>query len=99
MSNTDLLRRAQTYAARRSLEIDPARRLGYGNDGAVWQTHQWTAVKAFERMQNYRTELECYQRFRTAKVTIIRGFEVPQLVDFDDELAVVEMSTVKPPFF
>ena len=60
MTNTDLLRSAQIYAARRSLEVNNAMRLGYGNDGAVWLTNMQTAVKAFARTENYRTELECY---------------------------------------
>ena len=98
MTNTELLRSAQDYAARRSLEVNDAMRLGYGNDGAVWLTNMQTAIKAFARIDNYRIELECYQRFRNEKITHIRGFEVPQLIDFDNELAVIEMSVVKPPF-
>jgi hypothetical protein len=98
MTNAELFSRAVSYATRRSLEVNEAMRLGYGNDGAIWLTNMQTAIKAFARIDNYRIELECYQRLRDATVTSIRGFEVPQLIDFDDELAVIEMSVVKPPF-
>jgi hypothetical protein len=51
-----------------------------------------------EREHNYRLERESYQRLQAAGVTELRGFAVPELIDFDDELLVIEMTIVSPPF-
>jgi hypothetical protein len=72
--------------------------LGSGIDGRVWSSDRQTAVKVLERDHNYLLERECYQRLQVAGVTDLRGFAVPELVDFDDELLVVEMTIVSPPF-
>ena len=55
-------------------------------------------MKVLERQHNYLLERECYQRLLTAHVSNLRGFAVPKLVDFDDDLLVVEMTIVSPPF-
>lgn len=86
------------YAAARGLDVDFAQPLGFGQDGRVWKTLQKTAVKAVERLRNYIAERDCYQRLLEADVSIIDGLNVPRLVDFDDELQIVEMEIVKPPY-
>lgn len=90
--------RATKYAARRRITVlfdDP---LGHGTDGHVWNTSERTAVKVFERQKNYALERDCYLRLRDANVSIIAGFNVPCLYEYDDELWIVEMSVVSPPF-
>ena len=67
-------------------------------DGEVWESNRQTAVKALQRQQNYILELECYQRFAMHEVTTIHGFSVPVLVGHDDELAVIEIEIVTPPY-
>ena len=56
------------------------------------------AIKAFEREEFYRRERDVYLRLRENQVCEILGCAVPQLVDFDDELWVVEMTFVSRPF-
>jgi hypothetical protein len=79
------------------LGVDFAQPLGFGQDGHVWKTFHKTAVKAFERTRNYTVERDCYQRLLDADVSLIDGLNVPRLVEFDDELQIIEMEIVKPP--
>jgi hypothetical protein len=50
------------------------------------------------RERNYGIELECYQRFKHNKISSIHGFSVPQLLGFNDELWVIELRIVTPPY-
>ena len=86
------------YARLSRITLDLETLLGHGNDGSVWTSNRKTAVKAIEREHNYTTELECYQRFKEHRVTRIQGFSVPELIGFDDDLWIVEMRIVTPPF-
>lgn len=72
--------------------------LGYGNDGCVWKSNRQSAVKAFERQENYRRESTCYQRLAERNVTSILGLAIPQLMGLNDSLMIVEMRLVTPPF-
>ncbi len=93
-----LWRRAQVYADERSIAIVNANPLGFGQDGAVWETDRETAVKAFERERNYLNERDAYQRLAEEKINRIGPFDVPTLVAFDHELMIVEMGIVSPPY-
>lgn len=67
-------------------------------DGEVWESNRQTAIKVIHRQQNYIAELECYQRFAAHGVDALKGFAVPRLVGHDDELSIVEMEIVSPPY-
>ena len=56
------------------------------------------AVKAYEFSRTYSMERDILLRFKEYAVTNICGFTVPQLVGYDDDLMVIEMSVVSPPF-
>lgn len=98
MSASPQQSRAAEYARRKGIEIDLANPLGAGTDGAVWKTNRTTAVKAFERQASYELELQCYFRFHSAEIDSINGFAVPRLMGFNEELLVIEMGIVSPPF-
>jgi hypothetical protein len=66
-------------------------------DGGVWKTSRNTAVKVFELQSSYARERDCYCRFMHAQVNQLAGFDVPELVDFQDQLSVLEMTLVAPP--
>ncbi len=83
--------------------IDPKRCLGFGEEGCVWRASvpppfTETAVKVFDRRSNFQCERDAYLRLRDRQVTHLNDFSVPSLVDHDDELLVVEMTIVQPPF-
>ena len=98
MSKPWINEHAIEYAKRQGFTLDLTRKLGFGTDGIVWRSNRNTAIKAFERPATYRTEKRCYQRLQERRVTEILGFAVPQLEGFDDELLIVEMTIVFPPF-
>ena len=98
MANSILEERARRYGERAKVEIQFERALGAGTDGAIWKTDRHSAVKAFERQTNYRPEVECYNRLASAGVTEIDGFAVPRLIGASDDLWVIEIEIVTPPF-
>lgn len=89
---------AQSYEARNEIIVDFDEPLGSGTDGSVWRTNRNSVIKVFERNENYCVERECYQRLLVQRVFQIDGFAIPKLLDIDDELLVVEMGFVSPPF-
>jgi len=98
MENSELRKRAELYAADRGLIIDFSRPIGFGNDGCVWRTHRNSAVKTLESRDSYSRERDCYRRLMDRGVKQVEGLTVPTLLDFDDQLLVVEMRIVEPPF-
>lgn len=92
--------RASLYAERRGLRID--RPLGFGKDGTVFSTvlpaGDATAVKVFEQQNMYQRELAVYRRLGQHGVAEVHGHNVPQLIAWDDELFVIEMTIVARPF-
>ena len=93
--------RAEEYCRRKGLT--PANRLGFGVHGSVFAAlnqinGQTTAIKAHERERFYLKERKIYQRLKEFSVTHIRNAEVPQLLGYDDELWVLEMTIVSRPF-
>lgn len=73
-------------------------RLGLGLEGFVVETSRGTAVKVFGRPPACRRERDVYRRLTERQVVSIQGHAVPQLLGYDDELGVIEMSIVAPPF-
>ena len=92
------LEQAQAYANSRDISLHREGPFGYGMDGTIWRTSRHSVVKSFEREKNFLDELECYQRFAAAGVDAIAGFAVPELLDFDCALMVIEIKIVRPPF-
>lgn len=92
-----LLQRAIDYANSRHINLLSQEHLGFGTDGVVWETDRDSVVKVIERPHVYRNERDCYRRFLERGATEIAGFAVPVLIDFDDELLVIEMTIVDPP--
>lgn len=98
MSAPDADERAKQYAERKSIKLPFRLPLGRGIDGTVFATNRKTAVKVLKNFDNYSRELRAYQRLQERGVNFIDGLSVPALVDFDDELLVVEMDIVEAPY-
>lgn len=88
--------RAALYAKSKGTAIDKT--LGGGYDGLVQSTARRTAIKAFKADELYRRELKVYQRFLERGFFQADEFQVPTLIEFDDDLIVIEMTIVSPPF-
>ena len=101
---SDLIDRASEYCRRRERELLLQNKLGSGVHGSVFACrHHYdlagrNAVKVFERPEPYLRERDVYLRLRGLGIDNIRGHSVPQLVDVDDELLVIEMTVVTRPF-
>jgi hypothetical protein len=105
--NEILLAKARLYAARRQLDL--AEELGSGKDGIVLVGKHKTnpangarladvAVKIHRFEEAYLREKRAYQRLSLQGVTTVEGFNVPELIAFDDVLLALEMTIVKRPF-
>jgi hypothetical protein len=95
------VRRLLACATRRDLRL--ARHLGGGIHGVVYEAESnafpgFVAVKAHRDSTPFQRERDVYLRLREERVTRIRGFNIPQVVAWDDELLVIEMTMVKQPF-
>src|SRR5437016_4344973 len=99
--NEMLIPNARRYAALHALEL--AETLGSGKDGIVLVAKHKAkpadvAIKVLCFDEAYVREKQAYQRLGKLAVTAVLGFNVPQLVGFDDELRILEMTIVKRPF-
>ncbi len=90
------IERLQSYTSTRSRSLQ--QRLGNGQDGIVYLTDHPSAVKALSWESLYIRERDVYLRFKEREVSSVGRFSIPQLIDYDDELWVVEMSVVVAPF-
>jgi hypothetical protein len=98
MSTSDVERRADAYVSARGMSYS-SKSIGSGNDGFVWRTSRQSALKVFWRVDTYERELACYQRLRERHIAKLKHFNVPRLIDFDDEFHLIEMEIVSPPYF
>jgi hypothetical protein len=92
----ELLHRAETYARRQAVALTDTH--GHGSQGPVFFTSRRSAVKVFLRERHYSRERDVYLRLRDRGVAQVRGCNVPLVLGFDDELRVIEMTTVARPF-
>ncbi|QDT08108.1 hypothetical protein [Planctomycetes bacterium K23_9] len=90
--------RASEYCEKRDSRPDFDNLLGTGQEGSVWPTTNKTAIKVFDREQNFNSELGCYEILAEHGVFEIDGFTIPHLIGSDRELLIVEMTIVAPPF-
>src|SRR2546427_12427317 len=96
-----LIQNAQTFGSQQQLQL--AERLGFGIHGIIFVAEDnskagKTALKVHRSAEPYLREREVYERLRDAGLSQILGFNVPQLIRFDDELRIIEMSIVTRPF-
>ena len=95
-SPNDIEHRAERFAEKHGGKISGG--LGAGFDGSVFVTSRHSAAKVFRFEPLYQRERDVYLRLQHKGITSVMGFQVPQLMDFDDALWVVEMTIVNPPF-
>lgn len=92
----DLELRTKQYAERFDRPIE--KELGFGYDGIVFSTSCQSAIKALRYEPLYQRERDVYLRLQEHGVSDLLGFKVPRMLNADDELWVVEMEIVSPPF-
>jgi hypothetical protein len=99
------LRRAHEYAKHNGLVV--GKELGFGVHGIVYVMKSQSekgrpaaicAVKAHRRELEYLRERDVYLRLQENGIEKINGFHVPQLIDYNDNLLILEITIVKRPF-
>jgi hypothetical protein len=101
MTKSDLLRRIEEYAHLKGLVL--GQELGSGIHGIVLDAKNQlngdhSAVKVYRRDTFYIPERDVYFRLRDLGITTVCGHNVPQLINYDDRLLVIEMTIVERPF-
>lgn len=94
--HADALERARDFARRHGLNLE--KELGCGYEGVVFSTQHSTAVKALRYETHYLKERDVYLRLTEHGISLLNGFHIPRLVRYDDQLWIVEMEIVSPPF-
>ena len=98
MTDSKLLLQAEEYANRCDIPLPFKSRLGSGEEGCVWGTAFDTAIKAFDREKNFNLELKAYEILQFNNTSEIKPFNVPRLIGYDEDLLVIEISIVSPPY-
>jgi len=98
MVDKAIAKRVRVYAKRERIKIVLKHVVGAGQDGIVLPTNRNSVLKAIDRERTYDTELRCYLRLRDHDVRDINGLAVPQLLNHSDDLRIIELSTVQPPY-
>jgi hypothetical protein len=101
MGRTDLVGRLEDYANRNGLVV--GKQLGFGVHGIVFEAQYQaerglSAIKAIEQGAHYLRERDVYLRLTENAITRIRGCNVPKLLQYDDDLWIIEMTVVTRPF-
>ena len=101
MDVEDLIRVARAYASRHGLLL--AERLGSGRQGIVYAAQSKVfpgarAIKILGEADAYQCEKRAYLRLREREVGMIEGFNIPQLIGYDDQALVIDMTIVSTPF-
>ena len=99
--NESLIPNIRAYAVERQLQI--AEPLGSGKDGIVLVGKSRiaparVAIKAHRFNELYFREKAVYRRLQEKRTHSVLGFNVPELLGFDDRLLILEMTIVKRPF-
>jgi hypothetical protein len=101
----ELLRRAREYTQRHGLALGDI--LGSGVHGTVFAAESQpekgenalhAAIKVHQYEPDYGRERDAYLRLQENELSAIGKCHVPELLRFDDELWVIEMTVVARPF-
>lgn len=93
----ELLERRDAYCSSHAVVIQ-FEQPDWGLDAYLWRTNVETIVKVHRYEERFQTELAAYNRLAERRVVRLKGFEFPQLVDYDQELHILELSIVSPPY-
>lgn len=75
------------------------RRLGWGISGFVYLSpDSRTAVKVHRHNEPFERELDVYRRLRRLRITRLHGLTVPRLRGYSNQLKLIRMDFVAPPF-
>lgn len=76
----------------------PIQLMGFGVEGFVWRSETDSIVKVHLFPREFRQEVLVYQKLQARGLSRLRGFWIPELLDYDRELHILELTFVTPPF-
>ena len=88
--------RAGQYTTKQGIVVEDE--LGFGFDGIVLATSRQSAIKVLRYEPLYQRERDVYLRLHARRAVQVMGFKIPRMLRADDELWVIEMTIVSPPF-
>ena len=94
--NPSIMERAKHFGEAQQIEIEE--QLGFGWDGTVFATDRQSAIKVFNHERLYQRERDVYLRLQSRQVSRLLEFKIPRLMAYDNDLWIVEMTIVSPPF-
>ena len=93
----EILDRRNDYCERRQIRVideDGA----WGLDAFVWRSAVGTILKVHRYEDRFRREMAAYDRLTERGLKRLQGFRIPELTQYDEELLVLELSFVRPPY-
>jgi hypothetical protein len=100
MSTQNLLQSLQVYCKQHERFLRNP--LGSGVHGRVFVAERKdktsVALKVHSELEPYERERDVYCRLRDLEVSEINGFTIPQLINASDDLQIIEMTIVSPPY-
>jgi hypothetical protein len=90
-----LLQKGKTYCTTKGIDI--IQKLGHGTQGVVYQTNRNSAIKIYDLFNGYSRERDIYKRLKERKIESVSNFKIPRIMDWNDELFILEMSIVHVP--
>lgn len=94
---SEILARRDEYCQRRQFDV-VEEECAWGLDAFLWRSTAGTILKVHRYKDRFGREKRAYNRLAERGLKRIQGFRVPELAQYDDDLAILELSFVRPPY-
>ncbi|HQX53532.1 MAG TPA: hypothetical protein PLY87_29155 [Planctomycetaceae bacterium] len=93
----EIVERLEKYCHHQGIAIAPGPP-GIGLEAMVWITEMDSVIKVHRLATTFDAEFAVYQKLAETNTHRLKGFAIPQLLHYDTELLVMELSFVRPPY-
>ena len=80
----ELLERREAYCGGHDVVVQ-IESPDWGLDAYLWRTDSETILKVYRYKERFQKELATYRRLAERSITRLKGFQFPQLVDYDED--------------
>jgi hypothetical protein len=94
----DLWRRCEEYCRNHARHLQSDEPTWWGWEAFLWLTTEDSVLKVHRNSKEFLQELAVYQRLATRGGKPLQGFQIPLLLDYDENRLVLELSFVRPPY-
>ena len=71
---------------------------GIGLEAIVWPTERDSVIKVHRLFTTFDAEVLVYRRLAETNTHRLKGFTLPRMLHYDEDLLIVELSFVRPPY-